>query len=57
VITCILMNWKNVQEMDTPLDSHYLPKFCQEDIKHLYRSIMSSEIEAALKEAAAFTRH
>jgi hypothetical protein len=51
------MNWKNVEEMDTPLDSHYLPKFCQEDIKHLYRSIMSSEIEAALKEAAAFTRH
>jgi hypothetical protein len=38
----------NLEEMDKFLDVSYLPKFYQEDINYLNRSIMSSEIEAVI---------
>jgi hypothetical protein len=35
--------------MEKFLDTYYHPKFNQDDINHLHRSITSDEIEAAIK--------
>jgi hypothetical protein len=45
-MTYILINWKNLKEMDNFLDAFDPLKLNQEDINHLHRSITSNEIEA-----------
>jgi hypothetical protein len=40
---------ENLKEMDKFLDTYDHPKLNQEDIKHLSRSIICNEIEAAIQ--------
>jgi hypothetical protein len=40
---------ENLEEMDKFLDAYDQPKFNQKDMSHLNRSIISNEIEAAIK--------
>jgi hypothetical protein len=41
--------FENLEEMDRFLDTYEHPKFNQEDINHLNRSITQNEIETAIK--------
>jgi hypothetical protein len=41
--------FENIEEMDTFLDTYDHPKFNQEDINHLNRTITQNEIEVAIK--------
>jgi hypothetical protein len=41
--------FENLEEMDRFLDTYDHPKLNQKDINHLNRSIMHSEIEAAIE--------